>query len=429
MTLDQWLAWQERLHPVRIEMGLERVARVLGGMTLGPPPCKVITVAGTNGKGSSVAMLESILLAAGYRVGAYYSPHLLRYNERIRVDGREVSDATLCRAFAAVEQARGEMPLTYFEFGTLAALEIFFTAGLDAVVLEVGLGGRLDAVNAVDCDVALITGIGLDHCQWLGNDRETVAYEKAGIMRRGRPAVCSDPAPPRSLLNHADGLDVPLTCIGRDFGYTAHGNAWSWWGGGRRRTALPWPALRGEIQLQNAAGALMVLEALAAALPVPQAAVRAGLLSLNLAGRFQVLPGMPMRILDVAHNPHAAAVLAAALRRQPCRGVTHGVFGMLEDKDIAGVVRAMENVVNVWHTATLAVERGAIARHLAECVTAVAAGSAVYEHTDPQAAYAAAGRAVGEEDRIIVFGSFYTVAAVLALENQPAATNTSAVQV
>lgn len=428
-TLNQWLAWQERLHGAEIDLGLERVARVLDAMNLGRAPFKVITVTGTNGKGSSVAMLESILLAAGYRTGAYYSPHLIRYNERVKVDGREASDEDLCRAFEAVEAARGDIPLTYFEFGTLAALRVFFAAGVDVVVLEVGLGGRLDAVNVIDGDVALITGIDLDHREWLGDDRERIGHEKAGIMRAGRPAVCSDPAPPDSVLAHAAGLAAPLACIGRDYGYTVQGGAWSWWGPARRRTALPWPGLRGGVQLQNAAGVLMVLDSLGAVLPVTQGQIREGLLSVSLAGRLQVLPGTPPCILDVAHNPHAAAVLANALAAMPCHGRTHAVFAMLKDKDIAGVARAMSGAVDVWHAASLTGARGVASEQLAAHLRASGVDGRVHEHADPHTAYAAARHDCAAGDRIVVFGSFYTVGAVLALENPPAMTNTRTAQV
>jgi len=427
-SLNEWLAWQERLHSAEIDLGLERVSRVLHAMGLGKTPFKVITVAGTNGKGSSVAMLESVLIAAGYRTGAYYSPHLIRYNERVRIDGQEVSDQLLCRAFDHVDTARAQIPLTYFEFGTLAALQIFFAAELDVVVLEVGLGGRLDAVNIMDCDAALITGIGLDHREWLGDDRERIGYEKAGIMRPSRPAVCSDPTPPLSLSAHAADLGAPLACLGRDYGYTVQGDNWSWRGASRRRTALPWPALRGGIQLQNAAGVLMTLEQLCADLPVTQGQIRDGLLSVSLGGRLQVLPGTPTRILDVAHNPHAAAELVKALESMPCHGQTHAVFAMLKDKDIAGVAREMSNAVDVWHAASLAVGRGASSGQLA-ALLGEGGGRAVHEYADPQAAYAAAHRACDAGDRIVVFGSFYTVAAILKLENHPALTNTSAVQV
>lgn len=428
-SLDAWLTWQERLHPAGIALGLERVRRVLDAMALGAAPFKVVTVAGTNGKGSSVAVVESIMRAAGYRTAAYYSPHLLRYNERIQLGGREVSDEVLCHAFEQVEAARGTTPLTYFEFGTLAALRIFYDARPDIAILEVGLGGRLDAVNVVDCDVALITGIGIDHGQWLGSDREQIGYEKAGIMRAGRPTVCSDPRPPDSLIAHARDLQVPLARLGDDYGYEADGSVWIWWCGTRRRTALPPPALHGAIQLQNAAGALMVVEHMNDALPVSQAPIREGLAAVTLPGRLQVLQGSPERILDVAHNPHAAGVLAAALRCLPCRGRTHAVFAMFKDKDMEGVARAMAEVVDVWHAASLSHERGAASPQLADCLSAAGIRNPVRQYAGPEQAYLHALQAALPGDRVIVFGSFYTVAAVLKLENEATMTNTTIAQV
>jgi dihydrofolate synthase / folylpolyglutamate synthase len=335
----------------------------------------------------------------------------------VRVDGREAGDSVLCEAFERVEAARGTTPLTYFEFGTLAALQIFYDATPHIAVLEVGLGGRLDAVNVVDCDVALLTGIGIDHCQWLGHDRESIGYEKAGIMRAGRQAVCSDPHPPHSVITHARALGASLARLGEDYGYSADGAAWSWWYGDRRRTALPLPALHGTIQLQNAAGVLAVVHHLQEALPVAQGEIREGLAGVRLPGRFQVIPGSPERIMDVAHNPHAAAVLAAALRHMPCRGRTHAVFAMLEDKDVEGVVHAMAGVVDAWLTASLSNARGASSQQLAAALAAAGNDKPVFEYRHPAAAYINALQTARPEDRILVFGSFYTVAAVLQLEN------------
>lgn len=411
-TLDEWLAWQETLHPSAIDLGLERIRPVLLRLGLQQPPCAVITVGGTNGKGSSVAMLDAILRAAGYRVGAYTSPHLLRYNERICLHGTPVDDATLCAAFERIDQARQDTSLTYFEFGTLAAFSIFSAAPLDVVILEVGMGGRLDAVNLWDADVALVTAIGIDHTAWLGDTREEIAFEKAGIFRAGRPAVCGDPDPPHTLLQHADKMGAPLYRFGRDFGYTVDGMAWSWWSVTQRRHALPHPALRGPFQLQNAAGVLMVLELLAQALPVNQGDIRQGLSAVQLAGRFQVLPGMPLRILDVAHNPHGAQVLAQSLRAQPCAGQTHAVMSMLADKDIDGVISVMRDVIDVWHVAGLDVPRGVSGAQLAGRLQ-VAGITSVHVHANVTAAYQQAGSHAQPIDRVVVFGSFYTVAEVL----------------
>ena len=428
-TLDEWLAWQETLHPSAIDLGLERIRPVLLRLGLQRPPCAVVTVGGTNGKGSSVAMLDAILRAAGYRVGTYTSPHLLRYNERICIDGVAVDDATLCAAFERVDQARQGTSLTYFEFGTLAAFSIFSAAQgrasvaggrmpgataahLDVVVLEVGMGGRLDAVNLWDADVALVTAIGIDHAAWLGNTREEIAFEKAGIFRAGRPAVCGDPDPPHTLLQHADKVGTRLYRFGRDFG--CHSDsimAWSWWSMTQRRHALPYPALRGPFQLQNAAGVLMVLEALSG-LPVNQGEIRHGLGSVQLPGRFQVLPGLPLRILDVAHNPHGAQVLAQSLRVQSCQGQTHAVMSMLADKDIDGVISVMRDVIDTWHVAGLDVPRGVPGESLAARLQSVNI-PAVHVYPSVTAAYQHAGSQARPVDRVVVFGSFYTVAEIL----------------
>lgn len=412
-TLNQWLAWQETLHPSEIELGLERVAEVLQRLNLQKPGFTVVTVAGTNGKGSSVAMLEAILLAADYRVGAYSSPHLLRYNERIRVNGVEVEDETLCTAFERIDQGRAEISLTYFEFGTLAAIEIFQHAKVDIAILEVGLGGRLDAVNVLDADVALVTAIDLDHQDWLGNDRETIGGEKAGILRAARPVVCSDPNPPRSLLETARQLGAPLWLLGRDFQAQADdADNWRWNGPEGESISLPHPALMGDFQLQNAAGVVMVLQALARDFPLDAAAIRSGLSKVSLPGRFQSLPGSPQQILDVAHNSQSAQALAKNLETQSCQGRTRVVLAMLADKDIAAVVDSLAKLVNDWYLAPLPVPRGAPVQLLQQALP----DSACKSFASVADAYAAAQEDASPEDRIVVVGSFYTVAAVLAQE-------------
>jgi dihydrofolate synthase / folylpolyglutamate synthase len=413
-TLDRWLAWQEGLHPQLIDLGLDRVAQVAQVMDVMRPASVVVTVGGTNGKGSCVALLAAILQAAGYRVGAYTSPHLLRYNERIRVCGADVTDSELCAAFQRVDDARGATSLTYFEFGTLAALDIFRRAALDVVILEVGLGGRLDAVNIVDADVALVASISLDHTQWLGHDREAIGFEKAGIFRAQRPAVCGDPNPPESIILRARALGAPLYCINRHFSVHADGQQWQWQGPTRRRDALPFPALRAVAQLDNAASVLMVLDLLRARLPVDQAAVRAGLEGVSLAARFQVWPGPVMRVLDVAHNEDSAKVLCATLSRQPCSGCTYAVVGMLADKDMAAVLRAMAPAVQAWYLGGLAVARGASGAQLAEALGASEGAAPSQVFATVAQAYAAACAAVRPGDRVVVFGSFHTVAEVLA---------------
>ena len=421
-TLPAWLAYLETLHPKAIAMGLDRVHAVHARMGVALA-CPVVTVTGTNGKGSTCATLEAIWRAAGFRVGLYASPHLVRYNERIRVDGVEATDALIVAALNAVEDARtapgGEgavpTPLTYFEFGTLAALWLFARERLDVVILEVGLGGRLDAVNVVDADVAVVTSVDLDHMDYLGPTREDIGREKAGIFRPGRPAVCAEPAAPRSLVAHAEAFGAPLALIGRDYGHAAEARQWRYWGPGGPRHGLPHPALRGAHQLANAATALAVLGLLQARLPVSGGAVRDGLLAVALPGRFQVLPGRPTVVLDVAHNPHAAQVLSEAARAMGYHAETRAVFGMLADKDVAGVVAATKGTFDRWHVATLPGPRGATAAAVAATLErAGVAPAAIRCHDDVAAAWRAAREGAGEADRIIVFGSFLTVAAALA---------------
>ncbi|GAB4345183.1 MAG: bifunctional tetrahydrofolate synthase/dihydrofolate synthase [Gammaproteobacteria bacterium] len=407
--LDEWLAWLEAGSGSRIELGLERVAAVLQRLGWSQPGWPLITVAGTNGKGSSVAFLEAILEAAGYRVGTYTSPHLLRYNERIRVDATPVADEVICEAFARVDSAREGIELTYFEFGTLAAIDHFARLEPDVVILEVGLGGRLDACNVLDADVALVTRIGLDHQEWLGPDRNAIAREKAGIFRAGRPAVCGDPDPPATLFEEAERLGARLLVSGRDFRFRSTAPGWEWQSGLRRRTALPVPGLLGRHQVANAAAVLMVLELLADRLPVGQSAIRTGLMAASLPGRFQVVPGSPEVILDVAHNPQAAAVVAELLRQRPCKGRTHAVLAMLADKAVAEFVTRFDGVVDLWHLAGLSVPRGldvdSLERRFGQSGQVPASRSAgVVE------AFARAREAAGPDDRILVCGSFHTVA-------------------
>ena len=395
-------------------MGLDRVADVRGRMdaTFG---CPVFIVTGTNGKGSTCALLESMLVAAGYRTGLYTSPHLTSYNERVRIDGSPAADEALVAAFNAVEDARGDVPLTYFEHGTLAAFWLFARADLAAAVLEVGLGGRLDAVNVIDADVAIVTSVDLDHMDYLGPTREDIGREKAGIFRAGRPVVCGEPNPPAALLAHARVLGAPLSLIGRDYGFTAGEGQWDYWGPGVRRHGLPHPALRGAIQLVNAATAITALDLLHDRLHVSAGALRTGLVSVELAGRFQVLPGRPTIVLDVAHNPHAARVFAAALGTMGFHPRTIAVFGMLADKDIGGVVAAMIPRVDRWHVATLPPPRGASAASVRDALAAAGVASAdVRTFDDVASAYRAARGEADEADRIVVFGSFLTVAAALA---------------
>ncbi|HEY5790562.1 MAG TPA: bifunctional tetrahydrofolate synthase/dihydrofolate synthase [Gammaproteobacteria bacterium] len=409
-ALGDWLRRLEGLHPRSIDLGLERVGRVHAALGA-PRPARVVTVAGTNGKGSLVALLEAILAAAGYRVGAYTSPHLLRFNERVRIAGAEADDAALCAAFARVEAARGDTSLTYFEFTTLAALLLLAEAPLDVALLEVGLGGRLDAVNLVDPDVAVLTPIDLDHAEWLGNDRDSVGREKAGIMRSGVPAVLGDPDPPASVLACAAKLGAPLYRLGQEFRHAIDAHGWRWEGGGRVRSSLPRPALAGAHQYANAATALMALECLADRLPVGQDAVRRGLLEVRLPGRFQVVPGPVETVLDVAHNPHGARALAATLAARPCDGRTLAVVGMLADKALGETLAALQPLVHGWYLAPLEGPRGSPAARLATALGAVEAE--VSRCADVADALARAHAAARPGDRVVVFGSFLTVAAAL----------------
>lgn len=399
-----------------IELGLDRVRTVLDAMGLRRPPFAAITVAGTNGKGSTVAMLETCLREGGYRVGAYTSPHLVRYNERVQIDGREATDAELCAAFERVECARGSVPLTYFEFGTLAALEIFRAHNIEIAVLEVGMGGRLDAVNAIDPDVAIVTSIGIDHTAWLGPDREAIGREKAGIFRVARSAICGDPQPPTSLIESAERVGAKLLLINRDFSVSSSDIGWVWRCGNTARGGLPFPALRGDYQLRNAACALTALAALNDRFPLSQANIRAGLTRAVIPGRLQVLPGLPTRVFDVAHNPDAARAFADTLRCQFVKGATHAVFGMLKDKDIAGVVQAMKGVVDHWHVAALETPRSATGEEILGVFKSL--GMQAKTYPDIRAAYAAVRQVAGPEDRVLVFGSFHTVGGILATLEQ-----------
>ncbi len=403
-TLEQWLAYVEQQHPQEIALGLDRVKAVMERLQI-RLECPVVTVGGTNGKGSTCAMLEATARAAGYRTALYTSPHLLRYNERVRLRGREADDAPLCEAFAAVEAARGTVALTYFEFGTLAALWLFAQEKPEVVVLEVGLGGRLDAVNVVDPDCAVLTSIAIDHVDYLGSTRESIASEKAGIFRPGRPAVVADPDPPAVILESA----ARVLLLGRDFGYVARGSQWSYWGPAGRRSGLAHPALRGARQLRNAAAALCALDSLRMRLPIAMQDVRRGLAEVAIPGRFQVVPGRPEVILDVAHNVEAARALADNLGASRFAPNTIAVCGMLQDKDIPGVLGALAPRITRWHLCSLPGSRGASAEKLFDALRALDAAAAASQHASPAAALAAALEGAGQDDKIVVFGSFLTV--------------------
>ncbi len=410
-------------------MGLERINRVKAALGL-HFDCPVITVAGTNGKGSTCAFLESILLASGYRVGCHMSPHLLNFNERARVNGEEVIDEVLLEHFAAVEKARVSLvdapTLTYFEFTTLAIMHLFSKSQLDAVVLEVGMGGRLDAVNIVDADCAIITSIDIDHADFLGDTREAIGLEKAGIFRPGQIAICGDPLPPQSLIDYAQKLGCDLWLHGRDYNFQGDKQQWGWAGRQKRFSGLGYPALRGANQILNASAVIAALMALHQRLPVSAQDIRNGFALVELPGRFQVLPGQPTVILDVAHNPHAAATLAQGLDKMGYHPYTYAVFGAMSDKDIEGVIKPLLEIVDFWYCVDLPTPRASNAIALAQKLEGMGipvkngADGGIECFPDPAAAYQKAMSKAGEGDRIVVFGSFYTVAGVMAYRNNQA---------
>ncbi|MEO8121978.1 MAG: bifunctional tetrahydrofolate synthase/dihydrofolate synthase [Rhodoferax sp.] len=417
-TLPDWLAHCEQLHPKNIDMGLERVRTVAERMQI-RFDCPVITVAGTNGKGSTCAMLEAILLQAGYRTGVYTSPHLVHFEERLRLSGEPVDATQLVASFASVERARGlndaEISLTYFEFSTLAILDVMARSALDVVILEVGLGGRLDAVNIIDADCAVITSIDLDHMEFLGSDRESIGFEKAGIMRTGRPVIVSDPMPPQSVLDHAKEIDADLWRFGVDFNVSGDKQQWGWAGRGRRYSGLAYPALRGANQLVNAAGVLAALAALRERLPVTAQAVRNGLAFVELPGRFQIIPGEPTLVLDVAHNPHSVAALAANLDAMGYFPTTHAVFGAMADKDLAAMLVKVNPLIDKWYFTDLPTPRAESGARLLDKWQAqnTRRDATASVCPDPQQALLAAIEAADPTDRIVVFGSFYTVGGIL----------------
>jgi dihydrofolate synthase / folylpolyglutamate synthase len=414
--LSDWLAWQETLHPNAIDLGLDRLQRTLDRLGWQRPACPVITVAGTNGKGSCVALTARILREAGYRIGTFTSPHLLRYNERIHVDGAEVSDETLMAAFERIDAARGEDTLTFFEFNAAAALLVFAEARPDAVVLEVGMGGRLDAVNVVDADVALVSSIDLDHCDWLGHDRETIGREKAGIFRAGRPAIFGARDMPASIRETAERIGANLQQLGRDFDWVRSAGRWSWRGRSGEQRDLPAPALHGEIQYDNAAAVLAALGTLERRLRVPRSAIERGLQTVTLPGRFQVVQqGSPRAIewiLDVAHNPAAARTLAAQLAARDSKGSTIAVCGVLSDKDVEGIASELQTSFDRWIIVGLQGARALPPDALAERVRNVGANVEAVA-ADVVAGCEAAAALAQPGDRIVVFGSFLTVGPAL----------------
>ena len=417
-TLADWLAYAERLHPKAIDLGLARVKTVADRMRL-QFDCPIITVAGTNGKGSTCAMLEAILLEAGYRTGMYTSPHLVDFEERCRIRGN-ISNATdLVAACARVERARAlkdaEISLTYFEFTTLAIMQLMMDAKLDVVILEVGLGGRLDAVNIFDTDCAIITSVDMDHMELLGNTRELIGFEKAGIMRSGKPVVVSDPVPPQSVINHAAAVGADLWKFGTDFNFSGDKQQWGWAGRGRRYSGLAYPALRGANQLMNASGVLAALTALRDLLPVTAQAVRVGLSMVELPGRFQIIPGQPTLVLDVAHNPHSVAALSENLDAMGFYPCTHAVFGAMADKDVVPMLARVGPLVDKWYFTDLPTARAATGDVLQAKWQAANTRKDVTSNAykTPESALQAAIACADPADRIVVFGSFYTVGGIL----------------
>lgn len=421
-TLDAWLAYCERLHPQNIALGLDRVREVAQRMGL-QFDCPVITVAGTNGKGSTCAMLEAVALQSGYRPGVYTSPHLVHFEERCRVGGEIVKAEELLPHFEAVEQARvkdgAEVALTYFEFTTLAILHLMSQSKLDVAILEVGLGGRLDATNIINADCAIITSIDLDHMELLGPDRESIGREKAGIMRAGHPVIVSDPVPPQSVIDHAAEIGADLWRFGKDFNYDGDKQQWGWAGRGRRYAGLAYPALRGANQLMNASGVLAAYEAIRNKLPVTAQAVRTGLSMVELPGRFQIVPGQPTLVLDVAHNPHSVAALTANLDAMGYFPTTHAVFGAMADKDWEPMLTKVGPLIDRWYFTDLPTPRADSAENLKSKLHQLQAKGMIRKDVsmqtfaNPQQALDAAVAATEAADRIVVFGSFFTVGGVL----------------
>jgi len=416
--LADWLNWQEGLHFKSIELGLDRCRTVASTMGLLEPDFAVISVAGTNGKGSSVAMLDSILTAAGYKTGCYTSPHLIHYNERVRINRKQVSDDTLIEAFARIDQARGNISLTYFEFGTLAALDIFKREGIDMAILEVGLGGRLDAVNILDADVALVSTIALDHEFWLGKNRESIALEKAGIFRPDTPAVCSDPNPPLSLIRQAQELNTPLDLLDQDYKYVAKSNSWDWKTLNVEMNDLPIPCPYNHSQIQNAAGVLRALRHLNDTHPVSEEAIHTGLQQVQFPGRFQVVPGEVQIIMDVAHNQNAAHILAENIKRLGNAGKTHILIGMLNDKDHGAVFRELQSITDSWHIVELDSERKTSSDILLQELENLGDKKPRTVHQRISSAFSYIKQHAELGDQIVVTGSFLTVGAAMRYLNR-----------
>lgn len=414
-TLAEWLAFQETIHPQTIDLGLGRIREVLTRLNLPPVRAFTISVAGTNGKGSSVAMLDSILRTAGYRVGTYTSPHILRYNERIGIDGVPASDDRLLQAFERIEAARGDVSLSFFEFGTLAALILFSEEDLDFHLLEVGLGGRLDAVNVVDADIALIASIDIDHQEWLGDNRESIGFEKAGIIRSGKPVVLGDPEAPKSILEVAREKVAPCYRSGHEFSFRMEGPTWFWTSGDHTLGPLPFPAIPGDHQFLNGSAVIQCLALLPPTLRVSEQVISEGLRRVRLAGRFQFFPGVPPVLLDVAHNPQSVGILARHLAKNYPNKKIHAVFSVMRDKDILAIVRLIQDQIHAWYLAPLSMTRAASPVELAEILHNAGVDRVETGFADVGEALASAQGASGPDDMVLVFGSFFLVSDYLAM--------------
>ncbi len=410
-TLSEWLSWQETCHPSEIDLGLERVLTVYKRLATKPVAKTVVTVAGTNGKGSSICFMDNILRSAGYSVASYTSPHLFHYNERIQINGITVTDQALCEVFEKIDQARADTSITYFEFGTLAALLLIAEQNIDIAILEVGLGGRLDAVNIIDADIALITAIDIDHEAWLGSDRELIAIEKAGIMRELKPIVCSDAVAPQSISECAKQINAQLYSLATEFNYEINELSWDWNGASKTRYSLPFLAIKGKHQYNNIAGVLMVLELLNRDYPVSQNQLREGILSSSIQARLESIPGRITTIVDVAHNPQATRALADYLSENSCTGDIRIVTAMMADKNIPAIVKELTDKCTAWYVADLPNDRAISASHLTEIIKQLDVDSRYFAHTTALQAYQHALKDSQENDQIVIFGSFYLIQA------------------
>jgi len=416
--LREWLAWQETAAPKEIDLGLDRCRRVAENMSIDCSGAIVVTIAGTNGKGSSLTMLEKTWIAAGYSVAAYTSPHMIAYNERIRFAGVPISSARICDAFQEIEEHRGDVHLTYFEYGTLAALKIFQSLRPDIILLEVGLGGRLDAVNIIDPDVALITSIGIDHVEFLGSDRESIGFEKAGIMRAGQDAVCSDPHVPNSVVEFAELCGASLEVLGVGFRFSEHDDCWDWWNGKTELLALPKPKLIGDYQFRNASGVLQVIDLLQERVPVARPIINDMLRTVTLWGRFQRFPGAVEYIFDVAHNVQAVEQFVETLAKLEPQGITHLVLGMLKTKDRLAVMSVLKPAIDRWYLASVNARRGATSDELFESLREINSAKSVAQFDTVFDALQAASKVAKEGDRIVALGSFLVVSEALRYINQ-----------